>query len=84
MTYDPDFITPPGETLRELLAEKGWSIGRLMSENSGFRKEELINILSGKIGVSPETASMLEKALGTPKVFWIQRTEKWLKKNNPY
>lgn len=70
--YNPDFVTPPGETLNELLEEMGMSQKEL--SNRMDRPEKTINeIIKGKSAITPDTAIQLERVLNIPAHFWIQR-----------
>jgi HTH-type transcriptional regulator / antitoxin HigA len=70
--YTPDFVSPPGETLLEILEEKGMSQAEL-AERTGRPKKTINEIIKGKAALTPETAMQLERALGTPANFWNNR-----------
>ncbi len=66
----PAEVFPPGEFLREELDARGWTQTDL-AEILG-RPVRLVNeIISGKRGISPETAKGLGDALGTGPQFWL-------------
>lgn len=67
--YTPDYVSPPGETLQEILKEKGMSQSEL-SERTGRPKKTINEIINGKTAITPETALQLELVLGTPASFW--------------
>lgn len=70
--YLPDYVSPPGETLLDALEERGMRQKELAERMS--RPEKTINeIVKGKNAITPETALQLEKVLGIPANFWIQR-----------
>jgi HTH-type transcriptional regulator/antitoxin HigA len=63
-------VFPPGEFLKEELEARGWTQTDL-AEILG-RPLRLVNeIISGKRGISPETAKGLGDALGTSAQFWL-------------
>jgi HTH-type transcriptional regulator/antitoxin HigA len=66
----PAEVFPPGEFLREELEERGWTQTDF-AEILG-RPVRLVNeIISGKRGISPETAKGLGDALGTSPQYWL-------------
>ncbi len=70
--YLPDYVSPPGETLIDALEERGMRQKELAERMN--RPEKTINeIVKGKNAITPETALQLEKVLGIPANFWIQR-----------
>ncbi len=68
----PDSISPPGETLHELLEEQGMSQAQL-AERTGRPKKTINEIVRGKAAITPETALQLERVLGVPANFWNNR-----------
>jgi HTH-type transcriptional regulator/antitoxin HigA len=66
----PAEVFPPGEFLKEELEARGWTQTDL-AEILG-RPVRLVNeIISGKRGISPETAKGLGDALGTSPQLWL-------------
>jgi len=70
--YSPSEVSPPGETLRELLSEKGISQADL-AKRMGRPIKTISEIIHGKTSITPVTALELELVLGTPADFWIAR-----------
>ncbi len=68
--YMPEVVSPPGETLQELLDERGMSQAEL-AERTGRPKKTINEIIKGKTAVTPETALQLERVLGVPAGFWM-------------
>ncbi|MCA9939846.1 MAG: HigA family addiction module antidote protein [Anaerolineales bacterium] len=69
-TYEPDFVTPPGDTLLELLQEREISQSELARRMN--RPIKTINeIIRAKKEVTAETALQLELVLGTPAHVWL-------------
>ena len=68
-TVEPDYVTPPGDTLRETIDTIGMSQSEL-AQRTG-RSPKLINqIIRGKAALSHETALELERVLGVPASLW--------------
>jgi len=74
--YRPTTVSPPGETLADLLEERGSTQAELATRMD--RPLKTINqIVKGKTAITPETALQLERALGTPAEFWLSREAKY-------
>lgn len=76
LQYQPDFVTPPGETLEEILETIGMSQVDL-ARRMGRPIKTINEIIKGKTGITPETALQLELVLDTPASFWINREKRY-------
>ncbi|HUX07444.1 MAG TPA: HigA family addiction module antitoxin [Acidobacteriota bacterium] len=74
--YQPDFVTPPGETLQDTLESLGMSQTEL-AQRIGKHKKTINAIVKCKQEITPETALQLEKALGVPASFWNNRQKRY-------
>lgn len=74
--YKPTSVSPPGETLCDLLEEKGIS-QKLLGLRLGRSGKNLSQIVNGKAPVTPELALDLEQVLGTPARFWLAREARY-------
>jgi len=70
--YAPDFVSPPGETLAEILEERNMSQSEL-AQRMGRPKKTINEIIKGKAEITIDTALQIELVLGTPASFWIER-----------
>jgi addiction module HigA family antidote len=70
--YKPDSVSAPGDTLADILDERGLSQAEL-AERCGRPLKTINEIVKGKAAITPETALQLERVLGTPADFWNQR-----------
>ena len=70
--YVPDHVSPPGATLEETIEALGMSQAELASR-MGRPKKTINEIIKGKAAITAETALQLEKVLGVPASFWINR-----------
>ena len=61
---------PPGEVLRAMLSERGWTQADL-AHVLGRPKAAVNEIVNGRRAITPETAVGLSKALGTEPAFWM-------------
>src|SRR6266581_132260 len=70
--YSPDTVSMPGETLQELLDERGMT-QKDLANRMGRPIKTINEIVKGKAQITPETAVQLERALGLPAAFWNER-----------
>ena len=68
--FAPDWISTPGETIADLLAERGWSQADLATR-TGFTKKHVHLLLQGKAPISEDTALKLERVFGSSAHFWM-------------
>jgi len=77
--YQPDELSAPGETLLEVLEERGLTQTTL-ARRTGRPKKTINEIIKGKTTITAETALQLERVLGVPASFWNARQrdyEEW-------
>ena len=74
--YAPDYVSPPGETLEELLEDRGISQAEL-AERLGRPKKTINEIVQGKAAITAETALQLEHVLNVPVNFWLRREQEY-------
>lgn len=74
--YNPNYASPPGETLLETLQTIGMSQAEL-AERTGRPKKTINEIIKGKASITPDTALQLEKVLGIPASFWNNRESQY-------
>lgn len=67
--YMPDYVSPPGETLLEVIESKGMSQAEL-AIRTGRTKKHINAIIKGKASITQESALQLERVLGIPASFW--------------
>ncbi|MFV2072008.1 MAG: HigA family addiction module antitoxin [Thermoanaerobaculales bacterium] len=77
--FEPDFVSLPGDTLQEVLDERGISQANL-AERTGRPKKTINEIVQGKAAITPETALQLERVLGVPAAFW-NNLERYYREN---
>ena len=64
-----DLIIHPGETIADVLEERGITQSELAS-SAGVSPAYVSNVIAGKKGISANFARGLEYAIGVPKSFW--------------
>lgn len=70
--YQPDVVSPPGETLLETIHEIGMAQTELAAR-TGRPIKTINEIISGKAAITHDTALQLEMVLGVPASFWTNR-----------
>ncbi|MGE6580370.1 HigA family addiction module antitoxin [Vreelandella aquamarina] len=68
----PDWVSPPGDTIADLIDELEWS-QRELAERLGFTTKHVSQLINGKAPVTEETAVRLERVLGSTTRFWLER-----------
>lgn len=72
LEYKPDRVSPPGDTLQDILDERGISQTELAARLDRSEKN-LSQVVNGKAPITPQLALDLELALGVPARFWLNR-----------
>ena len=68
-SYAPNFVFPPGETLRELLEAR--QIRQVeLAEKLDMSEKAISQLLNAKTSLTHETALRLQRALGVRASFW--------------
>lgn len=68
--FAPDWSSAPGETITDLLEERGWSQADFATR-TGFTPKHVHLLLQGKAVISEGTALRLERVLGSSARFWM-------------
>lgn len=72
LSYAPSAVSPPGDTIADLLEEREMSQAEL-ARRLGTAPKVINEIIRGKAPISPSMAVNLEHVLGTPASFWLTR-----------
>jgi addiction module HigA family antidote len=76
--YQPEDVSPPGETLQELLDERGMSVNDL-SEKTQIAAHVIKQILKGKAEITHDMSLQLERVFDVPARFWDNRERHYRK-----
>lgn len=68
--FAPDWTSTPGDTIADLLEERGWTQAEL-ALRTGFTRKHINLLLKGDAPITEETALKLEKVLGSSARFWL-------------
>ena len=74
--FAPDWVSPPGETILDLIEERGWTQTEL-AERLGYSEKHVSQLVNGKVPLSDEAAMRLERVLGSTASFWLSREAKF-------
>lgn len=74
--YRPDVVSPPGETLLEIIDTIGMSQTEL-AKRMGRPIKTINEIIQGKASITAETAIQLEQVLRVPASFWLKREQQY-------
>lgn len=74
--YQPDTVSPPGDTLLDTLEMHGLTQAELAAR-TGRPRQAINEIVKGKKEITAETALQLEKVLGVPANFWLAREQRY-------
>ena len=74
--YAPREVTPPGDTLRDLMEERALSQAEL-SRRLGRPAQAVNEIVAGKKVITEDTALELERVLQVPAQFWLVREARY-------
>lgn len=78
--YVPEVVSPPGDTLHELLLDRDMGQAEL-AERMGLPTKTIIEVVSGEAEVTPEIALQLERVLGVRASFWTNLERNYRARN---
>ena len=70
--FEPKWISPPGDTILDLLEERGWSQAEF-AQRTGYTSKHVSLLINGKASIAVDAAFRLEKVLGGTANFWLLR-----------
>ena len=76
LTWEPAEVSPPGETLLELIEERGIAQSEL-ARRMGRPVNAINEIVLGAKEITEDTALELERVLGAPAHFWLSRESRY-------
>lgn len=74
--FEPDWASPPGDTLKDFLEEYGLNQSQL-AELMGRPKKTINEIIKGKAAITPETALQLACIFPISAQFWLNRESQY-------
>ena len=70
--FQPDWVSPPGDTIGDALEELRMSQADL-ALRTGFTRKHVNRLVKGNVAITAEAAVRLEAVLGEPASFWLSR-----------
>jgi HTH-type transcriptional regulator/antitoxin HigA len=70
--FEPDWVSPPGETISELLEERGWSQDEL-AQRIDYSAKHVSQLINGRVPLTDDAAVRLSSVLGVSVGFWLTR-----------
>lgn len=74
--FNPEWASPPGDTLLDLLEERGWTQQQLAAQ-MGCSTEQVGLLIDGKAPLTEGDALQLQRVLGIPAHFWLTREARY-------
>ena len=70
--FAPDWVSPPGDTILDMVEERGWTQAEL-AVRLGFSPKHVNQVIKGKAPLTEESALRLAQVLGPSAGFWLTR-----------
>ncbi|MCY4256043.1 MAG: helix-turn-helix domain-containing protein [Gammaproteobacteria bacterium] len=70
--FSPKWVSPPGDTILDLLEERGWPQSEF-AERAAYTPKHVSLLVNGKAPITEDTAFRLERVLGGSARFWLSR-----------
>jgi len=70
--FAPDWVSTPGDTIADVLEERGWTQAEL-ARRLGYTEKHVSQLINGKAPITEDTASRLERAIGSSAGFWLRK-----------
>lgn len=71
-SFAPDWVSPPGETILDLLEEREWTQSEL-AKRLGYTTKHVNQLVKGKVPLTEDAAIRLERVVGSTVGFWLAR-----------
>ena len=70
--FAPDWVSPPGDTILDLLEERGWTQQQL-ADRLGYSLKHVNQLIKAKVPLTENAAMRLQNVLGASVGFWLTR-----------
>lgn len=74
--FNPDWRSPPGDTIQDILDERGISVEKF-AESISMSVYLTEQLLKGDVYINDNIASRLARSLGSSQKFWLNREAKY-------
>jgi HTH-type transcriptional regulator/antitoxin HigA len=75
-SFAPDWVSPPGHSILDLIEERGWTQAELAAR-LGYTEKRVSQLVNGKVPLIDDAALRLERILGSNAAFWLSREAKY-------
>ncbi len=76
-SFTPDWVSPPGDTILDIIEERGWTQAEL-AKRLGYTEKHVSQLIGGK-PLTVDAAFRLERVLGSNVDFWLAREANYRK-----
>lgn len=70
--FAPDWVSPPGDTILDLIEERGWTQAEL-ADRLGYSRKHVNQLVKGTASLTEDAAVRLDRVLGGSVSFWLTR-----------
>ena len=70
--FRPDWVSPPGDTILDLLEERDWTQQQL-ADRLGYSLKHVNQLIKAKVPLTEDAAIRLQNVLGASVGFWLSR-----------
>lgn len=70
--FSPDWVSPPGDTILDLIEEREWTQNEL-ADRLGYSTKHVSQLINGKVPLTEDAAIKLHTVLGSSVGFWLKR-----------
>jgi len=70
--FTPDWVSPPGDTIADVLEERGWTQAEL-ARRLGCTEQHVSQLVDGRAAITKDMALRLERVLGGSADFWLRK-----------
>lgn len=75
-TFDPDWVSPPGDTIRDALVARQLTLDDFAAQ-IGLSRGAAVELLSGELAIDDPLADRLSEAIGASGHFWLNREARY-------
>lgn len=74
--FAPDWVSPPGDTIFDLMEEREWTQAEL-AKRLGYSRKHTNQLIKGKAALTEDAAIRLSNVLGAPINYWLKRESQY-------
>lgn len=70
--FNPDWVSPTGDTIRDCLEERGWTVAEFAT-SMNINIDAANRLITGEAPIYSKEAVKLQSVLGGTVMFWVNR-----------